>query len=541
MIHMIRQQYVHVELHGTESEGLALQRRLPDLCHHWLTPAIEQALERCAPPDGYLSIERLEIDVGTLTLEHVEHDLPEMVALALEQAIREQVPAASAPSAMPGNDPVQHKTAQQSIDEAFIYFLETGSLPWSFRLPEGNNLEQAILHAWREAATSGATSRAVHDAVLRVLASAAVRQRLIWQFSPVFLETLLALLSPEAKSVVDRIVPALRHSTVPSAARTSFEKQLWEMIFAKVAAGNVLSARRLVGSSWRALPTTAATSTVLASVLEHHWPGVTRTAPAEINRIERTGSILPTHPGLTLPSSPESEDTPSALSERPEAEESREYPAARAAEESREYPEGQKAAERREHLETQEAAEIRKHREAREAAERRGHPEAREGMYIENAGLVLLHPFLPRFFAALDIANEDELLQPERALCLLHFLTTGQPMAPEYALILPKILCNIPLLAPVETDLDLRDTETEEAVALLEAVIRHWEVLRNTSPDGLRGTFLLRSGKVSLRDDGDWLLQVESNSVDILLDQLPWGISMIKLPWMDKMLWVEWR
>jgi hypothetical protein len=65
-------------------------------------------------------------------------------------------------------------------------------------------------------------------------------------------------------------------------------------------------------------------------------------------------------------------------------------------------------------------------------------------------------------------------------------------------------------------------------------------VLRNTSPDGLRGTFLLRPGKVSLRND-DWLLQVEARTCDILLEQLPWGIGMIKLPWMEKMVWVEWR
>ena len=492
MIHMIRQQYVHVEVNGTESDGLALQRRLPDLCHRWLTPAIEQALERCAPPAGHLYIERLEIDVGTLTLGHLEHDLPELVALALEKAIREQAPAEGAPLAAPGNNPVRHKTARQSIDEAFIYFLETGSLPWSFRLPEGNHLEQAILNSWREAASSGVLSRAVNDAFLRVLASTTARQRLIRQFSSVFRETLLSFLSPAAKSVVDGIVPALRSSTVPLADITPFEQQLWEIVFADVAAGKVLLARRLVGDSWRTLPMTAAKSTALASVLERHWPRATRMAPAETNTIERTALIPPTSPGLLLPSFPVSEKTPIDISQYPEA------------------------------------------------GERREHPEAREGIYIENAGLVLLHPFLPQFFAALDIAAEDELLQPERALCLLHFLTTGQPMAPEYALILPKILCNIPLLTPVETNLELTDAETAEAVALLEAVIRHWDVLRNTSPDGLRGTFILRPGKVSWRDDGDWLLQVEPNSVDILLDQLPWGISMIKLPWMDIMLWVEW-
>jgi hypothetical protein len=148
---------------------------------------------------------------------------------------------------------------------------------------------------------------------------------------------------------------------------------------------------------------------------------------------------------------------------------------------------------------------------------------------------------LPQFFAALGIAVEDTLLQPERALCLLHFLATGQPIAPEHELILPKILCNIALDTPVESDLQLTDAEKEEAVALLEAVIRHWDALRNTSPDGLRGTFLLRPGKVSLRNDGDWLLQVETKAYDILLDQLPWGIAVIKLPWMEKKVWVEWR
>jgi hypothetical protein len=169
------------------------------------------------------------------------------------------------------------------------------------------------------------------------------------------------------------------------------------------------------------------------------------------------------------------------------------------------------------------------------------HPEAADGIYIENAGLVLLHPFLPQFFSALDIAAKDQLIKPERALCLLHFLATGQSVAPEYELVLPKILCNLPLLAPVDSSPELSDPEKEEATALLDAVIGHWEVLRNTSPDGLRGTFLLRPGKVSQRGDGDWLLQVEASSFDILLDQLPWGIAMIKLPWMETLLWVEWR
>jgi hypothetical protein len=195
----------------------------------------------------------------------------------------------------------------------------------------------------------------------------------------------------------------------------------------------------------------------------------------------------------------------------------------------------------------------------REAAEEGGqqerpsHPEApgdkaaassqdpeEDGIYVDNSGLVLLHPFLPRFFEALGVAVADRISQPGRALALLHFLATGQDSAPEQHLVLPKTLCDLELDAPVESGIVLSEAEKAEALALLEAVIGHWQVLKNTSPNGLRGTFLLRSGKLS-RKVGDWLLQVESQSFDFLLGSLPWGIGMIRLPWMKRMLHVEWN
>lgn len=165
---------------------------------------------------------------------------------------------------------------------------------------------------------------------------------------------------------------------------------------------------------------------------------------------------------------------------------------------------------------------------------------AGEGVYLENAGLVLLHPFLPKLFETLSIAEANALVQPDRALLLLHFMATSQGPPEEHGLVLPKILCNVPLGQPIKTRLRLSKGEKAEAEALLKAVIQHWDALRNTSPDGMRGNFLCRAGKLSRRDANDWLLQVERMSHDVLLDRLPWGIGMIKLPWMDNMLWVEW-
>ena len=84
------------------------------------------------------------------------------------------------------------------------------------------------------------------------------------------------------------------------------------------------------------------------------------------------------------------------------------------------------------------------------------------------------------------------------------------------------------------------ETTPRDLAALLSAVVGHWDALKNTGQEGLRETYIKRPGKISRRNDGDWLLQVESKSYDILLDRLPWGISMVRLPWMARMLRVEW-
>ena len=519
MIHLIQRQYLHVAVNGIESAGLALQRSLPDLCRNRLTPAIEQVLEQYAPTDGHLYIERLEIDAGTLRPERLEQNLADLVAQALEKSLREQIPPSdAAPKITAGN--IQHKTTQQTVDEALLYFLTTGSLPWSFQLTEAGSFERVILDSWQEAAESGVSPRFLKARLCPALASTTVRQRLIRQFTPVLLETLLSLLASEDKKVVDGILRVLRSSSVASVEAKYFEKQLWETVFAQIAADSILSERSLVREAWYHPAASAVQSTVLASVLERYWPGATRKAPPFLTAVRRLNNTEPIPLNNTEPITPNTVEPMAPNSAEPTPPNSAEPVPSKNLES---IPPSLAISQKT-------------------SIDINGYPEAGESVYIENAGLVLLHPFLPQFFTTLDIAAEDRLLQPERALCLLHFLTTGQTSPiPEYELVLPKVLCNILLATPVESKLEPSDLEKEEATALLEAVIQHWAVLRSTSPDGLRGTFLLRPGKVSLRDDGDWLLQVESSSFDILLDQLPWGISMIKLPWMKTMLWVEWR
>ncbi len=168
--------------------------------------------------------------------------------------------------------------------------------------------------------------------------------------------------------------------------------------------------------------------------------------------------------------------------------------------------------------------------------------EATETIYIANAGLVLLHPFLPSLFEQLNLMKEKiwiDKVSQQKAVLVLEFLATGKEKMEEFDLMLNKILCGIAIDEIVPIELNPDDETKSECEDLLQNVITHWSVLKNTSIAGLMEAFLQRSGKLTRVDDG-WLMQVEQNAIDILLNQLPWGIGIIKLPWMNEMLYVEW-
>ncbi len=174
-------------------------------------------------------------------------------------------------------------------------------------------------------------------------------------------------------------------------------------------------------------------------------------------------------------------------------------------------------------------------------------PRAEDGslFYVQAAGVILLHPFLVRFFRQLDLCEEDVFRNEacrQRAVCLLHHLATGEVRAPEYQLVLPKLLCGMPLNVPLDHGIEIEAAEQFESENLLRAAIAHWEALGKCSPDWLRQGFFQRAGKLEKRETG-WHLLVERKAQDILLDRLPqgWGLGMVKLPWMDRLLRVDWR
>jgi hypothetical protein len=162
-----------------------------------------------------------------------------------------------------------------------------------------------------------------------------------------------------------------------------------------------------------------------------------------------------------------------------------------------------------------------------------------DGIFLINAGVVLLHPFLHTFFKKLQLQLQEPADQ-EKALYLIHYLATGETATPEHALVVPKLLLDWPLEKNLAHETVLTPEECAAADALLEAVIGHWDKLQNAGIAALRGSFLQRNGKVFTHNEQTYI-QVEQQALDILLDYLPWSISHIKLPWMKSILRIEWR
>jgi hypothetical protein len=163
-------------------------------------------------------------------------------------------------------------------------------------------------------------------------------------------------------------------------------------------------------------------------------------------------------------------------------------------------------------------------------------------LYIDNAGLVILWPFLERFFERLGLVTAhrfQDVAAVHRAVGLLQYLATADPSPPEYLLPLNKVLCGMALDAVWALEPPLTEAEAEECTNLLTAVIAHAPILHNMSLPGFRGTFLRRQGVLSARD-GAWLLRVQRETYDVVLDRFPWSVAWVKLPWMNTLLRVEW-
>lgn len=166
---------------------------------------------------------------------------------------------------------------------------------------------------------------------------------------------------------------------------------------------------------------------------------------------------------------------------------------------------------------------------------------------IENAGLVLLAPFLPRLFQYVGYLNSEgkDFLNDEnriRAIFLLQYIVYGEERNhKESDLFLNRILVGLKCVSPVPLFCKLTEKEIQLVDSMLGAVKQQWEKVKNTSDGGFRVSFLQRSADLRCDNEQTWQMKVHERGYDVLLEMVPWTFKMIKHSWMEKMIVVEWK
>ncbi|KZN57730.1 contractile injection system tape measure protein [Pseudoalteromonas luteoviolacea] len=165
----------------------------------------------------------------------------------------------------------------------------------------------------------------------------------------------------------------------------------------------------------------------------------------------------------------------------------------------------------------------------------------------EDAGIVLLWPFLETLYRKFELLTEHE--SGDVAFCneqcqqkahqLLCYLVSTDPQNNEtYAI---NALLGLPLDHFYEYDEPLGEAESSELERLLEVAVARWEALKGMPVNVFREMFLHRNGEVNLTSNGVSIV-VETKPQDILMMKLPWGLGIAQLPWLvNDLINIEWQ
>lgn len=165
-----------------------------------------------------------------------------------------------------------------------------------------------------------------------------------------------------------------------------------------------------------------------------------------------------------------------------------------------------------------------------------------EEMLVDNAGLVLLWPFLPGMFRRLGLLVEDRFVDKSaqcQAVCWLDGWLWGDRMQGEWRTPLTKLICGLTLETPLFPWAEPDATVLASLDLLLQSLPAQIPTLARCSADDLRRWFLQRPGSLYWKER-QVHVQVEPDACDVLLADLPWSREQLLLPWLESPLKVVW-
>lgn len=524
---------VVVEVNTTRLEtATMIKNNLVGLLEERLFPAFNKKLDEYNRSGKVVRFHDLTLDL-TIPRDDYLHALETGITDRFSRAIEKKLSGSTNPS----HDEVSHEddtqiTVEENRREQFLYFLEKGHLPW---YGSENDLRDLLSSpGWEESLNN-------HDFFVRLVNRLKQGEETIDRF-------IYQLDDRQITSFLQRAHPAIKEASAPLLhqlqrfSRDTRNRLIHFLLAASLEKGNNTlenKAKELTDSIFNEKSSHALDS--LPHVLDNPLAQTLQTGLAEIISIYGRADILPLQrsddelliPFLDKRNHPNEVGEADKPSEKNRADERN-----RSGKEER-STEGQGSGEANE---ASTAVPLDKGQVNTEWEEEPFFGQDDGAISVQNAGLVLLHPFLKPFFSEIQLVDERDRLKRsarQAAVQILHFLATSNREFFEANLVFEKFLCGVSLSTPMEKKCLLTEKIMTESIALLQQVIRYWPALKNSSPEWLQQLFLQRKGKL-IQDKGRIKLLVERKSQDILLDKLDWNISVVKIPWRKGLLFVEW-
>ncbi len=518
--HMILKQKVEVTVPSSE-QAWPLQEQISKILRTKIKPLIERACDSLSTPDCLHRIERLELDLGFVDANNLSKQLPALFDEAFKRALGKAV-AQPDPSGLPS------KVASQW--ELFTQFIREGTLPWWADLTKPHQVEDSIDYLLSEAPELIRQGLPILALDLRGL------RRMIRQLQDRQLAFLVSLQIPALGefgwSLFQSMTHSQNHIPLLSASQSSgFRVNVWQSILQNAllpeltpadrtdfARGVLMRLAHLQGVSY---PAVVQAFSIASGSLQNQAQAIADDLMHELDAMRHD--------------------------QTPDNQELHEFGGKTANQAHRDFQYLEKPSHDLAEQETNQFARKSSNESHNEFINTTYLPldnreNDQEGIILGNAGLVILWPFIGELFERLGFAKEKTIVNEtarQRAVALLHYLCTGNASIHEYLLPLNKVLCGMELTTVFEHNDPLTQEETNACDSLITSVIEQIPILENMSINGFRGNFIIRTG-ILLPGNYGWLLRVERETYDVVLEHFPWQFDWVKLPWMQSPLQVEW-
>jgi hypothetical protein len=532
--HVIKRQIIEIIVSDKQS-AWPVQQTFSHLFQDYFPSILDRYLSDFSSPDCLHRIDRLELDLGELDGNRLEVDILEKIGPSLQRALHELITSGQVGR---NTQEAAKKLAQLQLLE---YFLREGHLPW-WADNSQRHVPESCLNVLLER-----DPKALAHLLKTLLPDSRCLHRIISYFDDEQLANILAILNESQKETVYSLVKTMREfevsleqfAAIPD-SRIRFTR--WQSLLQVTTAEEPAITRqgeffsvilirwsKLLGLSKEVLTGCIQQLATNPAIHNNAWLSTLR-IKSPIDRSSVSHGNETDAKDISEPLNQQESPQTNGISNQWKAESSSTVDSDRM---------------KPTHTQSEQIMGLGMHPNSpleNQAIDDYINFTDTDALYINNAGLCILWPYLATFFEGLELVHNgrfQNLAAQQCAVSLLHYLATGELTTPEYLLPFNKLICGLEINEVFDLEMPLTDAQLTACDDLLTAVIANAPILNKMSHDGFRGSFLLRQGTLS-SEAGSWLLRVERETYDIVLERFPWSWQWFKLPWMEHPVRVEW-